>query len=596
MDILNSIFTREDIEKLTKESLQPSLNAYFISKRAPPSLLEENETQLSIIFIRTDENGKKDYPKPYYFTCYQNSDGQYEWVISGQEVAEGKKIPLSELNKEALTLLEKMLSDIENAYQCIRLDPHQPGQWLLSVDQQDEIQQDKLPYLPPNVSLDDIQSNGKLLPEEVIQAIHEMNLHSELNNRRLNKESLEAWGIQSPFGVIIMNNEIHAIYLGKDQDKQLGSGTHGTAKLAQNQDHDPPVWEALKIQESRKPLSTAFKETVEHELEVMKEINFANRKSQPIYHFSKKSHHQYNIIMPLATGINVSDLTSSAMNHQFSPVQWLQIGINIVKAIQALHVKGFLHCDIKGDNLKIDPITLNVTIIDLGAALPITSQKKSAAMTQPVGTPLYMAPEIFPEKTHYIYNEATETFAIGTLLAEVLFGFNLLEKDTHPEKKRNIMSYDNSQKFMEGYNRIPHERVRKALWNKLIVKMTDPNPSARPSLKEVEETLTAYQNQFPYIHARIATVGILDLDEYRHRTADEKNEMTKVLALLDKVWLIEKKGHTTPKTYLRWRRDLEERNIKVDGTIFRGHHPIQVISSISKIVQEENTLLFNQYF
>src|SRR5207253_76651 len=61
--------------------------------------------------------------------------------------------------------------------------------------------------------------------------------------------------------------------------------------------------------------------------------------------------------------------------------------IETAKALQALHRQGFVHCDLKPNNILLGP-TGQVKVIDLGQACPVGTAKKRIQ-----GTPDYIAPE-----------------------------------------------------------------------------------------------------------------------------------------------------------------------------------------------------------
>lgn len=70
----------------------------------------------------------------------------------------------------------------------------------------------------------------------------------------------------------------------------------------------------------------------------------------------------------------------------------------VFQAVNYLHKQGFIHRDLKPENICLDS-NFHVKIIDFGTARKFTKGKK---LKQVIGTPFYMAPEIFVDKK---YNE-----------------------------------------------------------------------------------------------------------------------------------------------------------------------------------------------
>jgi len=112
------------------------------------------------------------------------------------------------------------------------------------------------------------------------------------------------------------------------------------------------------------------------------------------------------------------------------PADAVEIALDMLGALAALHQRGVLHRDIKPSNVFLT--THGVKVLDFGLARPIADETLrldapggstlSAPITKPgtiVGTPHYMAPE---QLTGDIVDARSDLFAVATVLFEMLAG------------------------------------------------------------------------------------------------------------------------------------------------------------------------------
>lgn len=86
---------------------------------------------------------------------------------------------------------------------------------------------------------------------------------------------------------------------------------------------------------------------------------------------------------------------------------------SIVVALEVLHRRNIVHRDLKPENVMFD-ISGNIRLIDLGAAKDISKHGKTCTV---IGTPMYMAPEIF--KKHG-YDTRVYFWSLGVLLYDLV--------------------------------------------------------------------------------------------------------------------------------------------------------------------------------
>jgi TolB-like protein/tRNA A-37 threonylcarbamoyl transferase component Bud32/Flp pilus assembly protein TadD len=93
------------------------------------------------------------------------------------------------------------------------------------------------------------------------------------------------------------------------------------------------------------------------------------------------------------------------------------IGIDLCRALAALHAAGLLHRDVKADNV-IREDGGRIVLMDLGTGREIDGGARRG-LPDFAGTPLYIAPEVFDGT---LASEATDVFSLGVLLYHLVTG------------------------------------------------------------------------------------------------------------------------------------------------------------------------------
>jgi serine/threonine-protein kinase len=92
------------------------------------------------------------------------------------------------------------------------------------------------------------------------------------------------------------------------------------------------------------------------------------------------------------------------------------IGIDVCRALAAVHKAGLLHRDIKAQNVMLEAGG-RIVVMDFGAGEVRSSD--SLAEPQTIGTPLYLAPELFAGQPATI---ASDIYSLGVLLYHLMTG------------------------------------------------------------------------------------------------------------------------------------------------------------------------------
>jgi serine/threonine protein kinase len=128
-------------------------------------------------------------------------------------------------------------------------------------------------------------------------------------------------------------------------------------------------------------------------------------------------------VMELLDGVDLSRLLSEEKIIAESRV--IQIGIQMMKALEAAHTAGIIHRDMKPANVVLIEKDGNkdfVKILDFGIAKMTGLDEQQTSLTRPgmtMGTPQYMAPEQAAGKP---LDARADIYAVGAILYEMLTG------------------------------------------------------------------------------------------------------------------------------------------------------------------------------
>ncbi|NXJ97057.1 CTRO kinase, partial [Corythaixoides concolor] len=122
----------------------------------------------------------------------------------------------------------------------------------------------------------------------------------------------------------------------------------------------------------------------------------------------------------------------------------------LVLAIHSVHEMGYVHRDVKPENVLIDR-TGHIKLVDFGSAAKMTVNKMVNAKL-PIGTPDYMAPEMLTGLNgdgKASYGPECDWWSLGVIAYEMIYGRSPFAEGTSAKTFNNIMNFQRFLKFPE---------------------------------------------------------------------------------------------------------------------------------------------------
>lgn len=202
-------------------------------------------------------------------------------------------------------------------------------------------------------------------------------------------------------------HELKQAYAIQAQNTVLGKGAFGKVFLSHSVSN-PELQVAIK---------TIDKNALDDDqLQLLRsEIAILNRLDHPNIVNFYETYNDFRYLYIIMQYIEGEDMKKYfSQKKECSEDDICQIFRYLVKAVVHCHANGIMHRDIKPDNVLIDK-TGKPFLCDFG--LSHTSRKAKGF----IGTPFYMAPEIFDEQK---YDSKVDVWSMGIILFELLAGYH----------------------------------------------------------------------------------------------------------------------------------------------------------------------------
>ncbi|XP_054883322.1 citron rho-interacting kinase isoform X1 [Poeciliopsis prolifica] len=123
----------------------------------------------------------------------------------------------------------------------------------------------------------------------------------------------------------------------------------------------------------------------------------------------------------------------------------------LVEAIQAVHQLGYVHRDVKPENILIDR-TGHIKLADFGSAAKLTANKTVASATVPVGTQDFLSPEVLTAingGSQSTYGVECDWWSLGVIAYEMIYAKSPFSDATSTKTINNILNFQRYLKFPE---------------------------------------------------------------------------------------------------------------------------------------------------
>jgi len=181
------------------------------------------------------------------------------------------------------------------------------------------------------------------------------------------------------------------------------------------------------------------------------------------------------------------DLNSALKKYPFPYPLKLKALLDASRAMDYLHQSGLIHRDLKTENLLVVSLeAMSQTVCklsDFGTSRGLNSfaQAKSMMLTQGVGTPIFMAPEILSGSQSY--SESADVYSFGVMMCHVANNELPYTRDRR---------FENSYQFVQNVIGGMRPELRAEVpgdYKKLMAQCWDKTAESRPAFSEISDML-----------------------------------------------------------------------------------------------------------
>lgn len=199
-------------------------------------------------------------------------------------------------------------------------------------------------------------------------------------------------------------------------------------------------------------------------------------------------------------------------NEVLNPTVRTKILFGIAATMKQVHKRNVIHRDLKLENVFLDD-NKEPRIADFGLAKVMVNK---VDMTMVVGTPFYMAPEIFADGEE-TYTVSVDVYAFAFVMYKM---FSNLVQFADLKAIRSPQQY--LRKIEQGQRPLKPASIPEPYWE-LIQKCWDQNPSDRPTFEQITEYL---RDDKYAINEFEMTTDLDELHEYQSRIDEDDSEIS----------------------------------------------------------------------
>lgn len=211
--------------------------------------------------------------------------------------------------------------------------------------------------------------------------------------------------------------------------EEIGRGGFATIFRARSLSSGEEV--ALKILKSRKDLSAAALARFLREARALASLKHEN--ILRIHHVIDEAE-VLGLSMELIHGKTLARILAD--EGPFAPRALAQIGVAICRALAAVHRAGYVHRDIKAENIMRDS-TGRIVLMDFGLTRSLNPESRVTDTGVLVGTPLVMAPEQYAFKD---VDARTDIYALGCVFYRLVTGEHPVSGRSMEQLRRKVLA------------------------------------------------------------------------------------------------------------------------------------------------------------
>jgi serine/threonine protein kinase len=204
-----------------------------------------------------------------------------------------------------------------------------------------------------------------------------------------------------------------------------------------------------------------------------------------------------------------------------NPTQKTNIAIGIAHGMKYLHSHKIIHRDLKSPNVLLDDRKLP-KIADFGLGRFVNESSAAQQLTQNLGTPSWMAPELLKNEP---YNTPVDVYAFGIILCEMY-------TEKKPYDGMNGMNVSANVATKGARPPLPEETSTLAV---LIKQCWDEDPARRPTFDEIYTRFENHSVSFPQTENRGVDILIHEIHQHEeiinNAITAAANNLNEVIAL-----------------------------------------------------------------